>query len=190
MILVISKSGPWKWLMSDKIPNVRHLIILRPDRQSTLILLFMALSSLDINKMASKNLSYINRACLQDMARCLRKFLKFYFGQNKRVWYSEIPSLWFRNLIFRTCLGYIRIKVGIFWNLFSFEPNQNFSKWIPQMPFCCVSRNSFFFIFGPFWTLFVFLTFFKHIFMVPIIRKKCEMFIITSENHFLNSHTL
>ena len=129
--------------MSDKIPNVRHLIILRPDRQSTLILLFMALSSLDINKMASKNLFYIIRACLQDMARRLRKFLKFYFGQNKRIWYSEIPSLWFRNLIFRTCLGYIRIKVGIFWNLFSFEPNQNFSKWIPQMPFCCVSRNSF-----------------------------------------------
>ena len=137
------KIGPLKKddvRQNSKCPTSYHS---STDRQSTLILLFMALSSLDINKMASKNLFYINRACLQDMARRLRKFLKFYFGQNKRIWYSEIPSLWFRNLIFRTCLGYIRIKVGIFWNLFSFEPNQNFSKWIPQMPFCCVSRNSF-----------------------------------------------
>lgn len=77
VIWVISKSGPWKRMMSDKIPNVRHLIILRPDRQSTLILLFMALSSLDINKMASKNLFYINRACLQDRRGVFEIFWNF-----------------------------------------------------------------------------------------------------------------
>lgn len=149
--------------------------------------LVLALSSLDINKMASKNLFYINR--LQDIGRGV--FENFWNFILVKISAFDIPKFRVRFPIFRTCLGYIRIKVGIFWNLFSFEPNQNVSKWIPQMPFCCVSRNSFlFFIFGPFWTLFVFLTFFKHIFMVPIIRKKCEMFIIISENHFLNSHTL
>ena len=53
--------------------------------------LVLALSSLDINKMASKNLFYINR--LQDIGRgVFENFWKFYFGQNKRIWYSEIPS--------------------------------------------------------------------------------------------------
>ena len=120
--------------------------------------LVLALSSLDINKMASKNLFYINR--LQDIGRGV--FENFWNFILVKISAFDIPKFRVRFPIFRTCLGYIRIKVGIFWNLFSFEPNQNFSKWIPQMPFCCVSRNSFlFFIFGPFWTLFVFLTFFQ-----------------------------
>ena len=139
------KIGPLKLVdfrQKSKCPTSYHF---STDRQLALILLFMALSSLDINKMASKNLFYINR--LQDIGRgVFENFWKFYFGQNKRIWYSEIPSSipHFSNVF--------RIHSNQSWNFLEFiliwaKSEKNFSKWIPQMPFCCVSRNSFSFSF-------------------------------------------
>ena len=74
--MVHIKIGPLKMVyvrQKSKCPTSYHF---STDRQSTLILLFMALSSLDINKMASKNLFYINTASFFKIPRRLRKFFQ------------------------------------------------------------------------------------------------------------------
>ena len=90
MIWPISKSGPWKWLMSDKIPNVRHLIIFRlTDNRPWSSCFGLVIPRYKQNGVKK---SFLYQSPSRYRPRRLRKFLKFYFGQNKRIWYSEIPS--------------------------------------------------------------------------------------------------
>ena len=175
---MISPSGPWNWLISDKCPGSNHS---STDRQNGLDPLVLdPLSSLDINKMASKNLFYINRTFFKiGQSGVFENFILV------KISPFDIPKfrIHFGTVHFRTCLEYIWIKVGIFWNLFWFELKiwKELLKVNSTNSILLCKPKFIFFSFGPF------LIFFKHIFMVPIIRKKCEMFIIILENHFLNS---
>ena len=116
VIWPISKSGPWKWLMSDKIPNVRHLIIFRlTDNRPWSSCFGLVIPRYKQNGVKKIFFISIARHSSRYRPRRLRKnFLKFYFGQNKRIWYSEIPS---SNLHFSNVF---RIHSNQSWNFLEF----------------------------------------------------------------------